>query len=214
MKAAGNQYAIVGLVGRAGAGKDTCARILAEHHGFVPMAFATPVRSEIALSFGVDPRIFIGRDEKERRTISLAIGRSDDARFISHMAAIGLDVTAPRSPREIMRWWGTDYRRQLDGDHYWIHRAHEVIESLHRAGWRRIAVTDVRFVNEAHFLSAFGAEIWRIRRRASDTVSINHQSEAEMEAIQPNRVILNDDSLPMLVKAVNAAYAQSAARVA
>lgn len=212
MTSAGNQYAIVGLAGRAGAGKDTCARILAQHHGFAPMAFATPVRNEIAQSFGVDPRILIDRDEKERRTIALAIGRSGDARFISHMAAIGHDVTVPRSPREIMRWWATEYRRRLDDEHYWIHRAHEVIEALNRAGWRRIVVTDVRFVNEAHFLSAFGAEIWRIRRQASDAVSADHQSEAEMEAIQPHRVLHNDDSLPTLVNAVNAAYTQSAAR--
>ncbi len=157
---------LVGLTGRAGAGKDTSADILREWYGFTQIAFADPLRLEIVDAFGVDFRLF-KRDFKEVRTHSLAIGRCADPAFIARMRDLGQSLTAPRSPRDIMRWWGTEYRRWQVSD-YWIQRMIERIDALLRTGVWRIVISDVRFDNEVACVRGLGGTIWRIRRAEAD----------------------------------------------
>ncbi|KAG1430159.1 hypothetical protein G6F57_023054 [Rhizopus arrhizus] len=90
-----------------------------------------------------------------------------------------------------MRLWGTEYRRNYSGEDYWILRAHERAEALHRKGYRRVAITDVRFRNEAALGKALGGEVWRIQRPSADAQPALHQSEREVDAIEPDRVINN-----------------------
>src|SRR5690606_6088157 len=123
-------YMIVGLVGRAGAGKDTCGQILADAYAFATVAFADALRRELIDAFGMDPRLFADRMTKERVLPGLALGRANDPRFIELMRTLGKDLTRPRSPRALMRLWGTQYRRALDGDNYWLLRLHETVEAL------------------------------------------------------------------------------------
>ena len=204
-------YFTVGLVGRAGVGKDTSAAVLIESHGFARLAFADPLRIEIARSFGIDSRMLTTRHLKERATIALAIGRSDDARFIAHMVSVGIDPTRARSPRDIMTLWATEYRRQLDGSNYWILKAHEAVEQLHRDGRRRIAFTDVRFLDEADFVRSLGGALWRVRRREVERARAAHQSELEQAQIACDLEIQNDGSLDFLGCQVLTAYSQEAA---
>jgi hypothetical protein len=208
MKHAG-PYFTLGLVGRAGAGKDSSAEALSTMEGFTCIAFAEPLRAEIARSFGIDSRMLSTRHTKELPATALTIGRSDDARFIRLMAELGHSITAPRSPRQITRWWGTEYRRNMDGEAYWTLRMHERIEALHAQGHRRIAITDVRFPNEAEFVRELGGQLWRIRRRAADSVRAAHSSESQIEQISCDREIHNERSLDHLAEQVLAAYADS-----
>lgn len=56
---------LFGLTGPAGCGKDTIAERLMALHGFVPTAFADPLRSAASEAFGVDYEHFIDRDKKD-----------------------------------------------------------------------------------------------------------------------------------------------------
>ncbi|WP_454674865.1 hypothetical protein [Achromobacter pestifer] len=200
-KASKGPYLIVGMAGRAGAGKDTCAEILSSAHAFARLAFADAVRAELAHAFGVDVRLFTNRSLKEAPTLELALKRCADLRFVDLMMACGIGLTYEKaiSPRTAMRLWGTEYRRAHCGGDYWLLRAHERIEALHRAGWRRIAITDVRFLNEAAFVQMMGGEVWRIRRHMADQAPATHQSEMQVESIQPERTLHNDSTISALV---------------
>ncbi|AZW31523.1 hypothetical protein L506_2302 [Bordetella bronchiseptica GA96-01] len=186
------------MAGRAGAGKDTCANILAGAHVFRPFAFADAVRRELVAAYGVDLRLFIDRSQKEVPTPALALSRCSDARFIKIMRERGVPYDKAISPRWAMRWWGTEYRRWHDGQEYWLCRAHETIEQLHRDGWRRIVITDVRFLNEADFVKGMGGEVWRIRRHLADEASVSHVSELGVDDIPADRTLHNDSTTSAL----------------
>ncbi|TCU97297.1 hypothetical protein EV686_106180 [Paracandidimonas soli] len=187
---------VLGLCGRAGAGKDTCADILCEAFSFYRLAFADAVRAEIVHSFGVDPAIF-SREDKEQKTIGLAIGRCADADFIRLMSSRGENISAARTPREIMRWWGTEYRR-AQNPAYWLDRAAEKINDAMRRGFRRIIVTDVRFTNEADLIRHYDGDVWMIQRNSADAARADHQSETEVGLIHTDATIENNDSIVRL----------------
>lgn len=202
------QYRIIGLVGRAGAGKDTCAAILAETRGFARVAFADALREEVVQAFSIDPFILADRALKESLSDQMRISKCADSAFIARMRDIGEDISKRRSPREIMRLWGTEYRRAMHGDTYWTERTNDRVNALFRAGFCRICITDVRYPNEAAYvLASLGGELWRIRRRSSDSLLSTHSSESEIEAISCGTTIFNDLTLDYLAREVHSALA-------
>ena len=108
-----------------------------------------------------------------------------------------------------MQWWGTEYRRQLDSDTYWIERLQLTIDSLLRRGTRKIAITDVRFENEAELIHAIFGTLWKIVRDRADQIDARHTSESEQDRIMCDAVVNNNASLGQLVIAVKQAYGQS-----
>lgn len=201
------RYGLIAIAGHKRAGKDTCAQILKEALGFVPIAFAEPLKSEIVDAFGVDPSLFYGDHTKERPTVELAIGRCNDARFIRTMERAGHGVAIPRSPRQIMQWWGTEFRRGLDGLDYWLNLLQDVIDTHRKNGVRRLVITDVRFPNEAEFARDNGATVWQIRRAGLHQMD-HHESEVLQASLVPDRTITNDGSLQDLARQVLLAAAQ------
>ena len=203
-----NKFSIIGLVGRAGAGKDTVASILAESQGHIRIAFADALRQEIAHSFKIDMRVMDDRYEKERISPYIRIARCDDQKFIERMQELGHDIYKFRSPREILRWWGTEYRRQICAESYWLDRMEDTIDSLMRTGTRKIVITDVRFINEAELVKAHYGQIWRIRRSSADLINPDHISESEQDLIEAHQTISNNGSLGRLVNSVVNTYEQ------
>lgn len=200
------QYRIVGLVGRAGAGKDTCADILVKTRGFARLAFADALRDEVVAAFSVDVAPFADRTLKERPTPALQVRRSADEAFIARAKSLGYDLWAPRSPREIMRLWGTEYRRQVTADNYWLERANDRVNALLASGVRRICFTDVRYANEAAYVTeSLQGDLWRIRRRSADSRHATHSSEFDLERIQCKEVIHNELGLQELALEAQAA---------
>lgn len=208
MKHASGPYAVIGITGRAGAGKDTCAEILVNSHAFATVAFADALRRELVQAFGVDIRLFTDRSTKNVPTDALSLGRACEPRFIDLMRALDHDIIRPRSPRDVMRLWGTAYRRAVDGENYWLARLHEAVEQLQREGWRRIAISDIRYPNEAAFSRELGASIWRIHRRIADDIPADHDSESQIDLIEPDYRLHNDGSLAAFVYDTLVTYEQ------
>lgn len=193
-------YMILGLAGRAGAGKDTAADVLCAGHGFFRMAFADALRREIVEAFGIDPGLF-AVDTKEVTTSALAIGRCNHGDFLSLMMRAGYSASTPRSPRQIMRWWGTEFRRAQNPD-YWLDRAAETLDAALQRGYRRIVITDLRFCNEANFIRRYNGQIWRIRRDVVDKRPIEHESEAQIPFIYSDATVENNGSMVAFAAAV------------
>lgn len=195
---------VIGLTGLAGSGKDTIADILRKQHNYIPVAFADPLRQEIMDAFGVPIQVLTERMTKEAPTELLALSRCQDfdfeARMINYNKTPLLDMTAPRSPRQIMQWWGTEYRRQQD-PHYWTKAMARRLADLVHSG-QRAAVTDVRFMNEARIVRDFDGDIWQVKRNTIATAPLGHCSETSGQEFAPDQVIDNNGDLQLLQRQV------------
>jgi|SRR5690606_4006020 len=151
---------LVGLSGKAGAGKDSLARFLVQDHGFVRIALADPVREAL---YRLDPLIGEG---------STCLTDAVDS--------FGWD-RIKRNPevRGLMQRMGTEVGREMFGAEFWTDLAVERIAyALHHR--RNVVVTDVRFVDEAERLRNIGGQIVRIERPDLEPVN-DHPSETDLD---------------------------------
>lgn len=188
---------LLGLAGRAGSGKDTCAALLMRE-GFRAVAFADALREEVAEAWRIDPRMLIDRATKEYAIPALAIGNCVDGQFIVTMDLAGEDLYAPRSARWVLQRWGTEFRRSTDSN-YWIDQALQRIARLRASGWHRVCITDVRFPNEAEVIVSLGGEVVRVARPdlpQLEQSAAGHASEAG--ALLTSDVVHNDGTMDHL----------------
>lgn len=92
----------------------------------------------------------------------------------------------PPLMRALMRNFGTEVRREQDQD-YWVKKW---VEKIKQSQDKIIFVDDVRFLNEAGAIRAFGGRIIRIEADKPVPHDL-HASEREMDLILPDTVIRN-----------------------
>lgn len=202
---------VIGLTGLAGAGKDAAADVLVAHAGFQKLAFAAPVRDEIAAAFGVTLLDLTRSETKEHPITGLSFRRCESPGFVGRMrecwALAGRawnddTLAAPRSPRQLMQLWGTEYRRHQH-EAYWVNKMMHSITRARNEGCWNIVVTDVRMPNELELLrQLYGAEIWRIERPGVTLQPGAHSSETTGAEFHPDAVLTNIDGLNNLEKTV------------
>lgn len=95
--------------------------------------------------------------------------------------------------RPILQWWGTDFKRNLVGESYWIDRLNGALLPLHDIGTRAVIIPDVRFLNEAKYIRDMRGIIIRIERTSQEKDM--HLSETEQDNISPDYTIYNNGSL-------------------
>ena len=208
---------VIGLTGPMGSGKDTVADLLTTHCGAHKLAFADALRGEISDAFNIETVFLTRRETKEHPLSALALAHCLDTAFVGrmfiqhqHFNGGPLDLDAPRSPRQIMQWWGTEYRRAAQPG-YWVSKAAQRIHYMHQTlGARLIVITDVRFDDEAQLVRALGGQIWQIKRPGCEVGSTAHVSEVTGEGFEPNQVINNDHDLRHLQQLVLGGWAARA----
>ena len=164
----------IALMGRAGAGKDTAAKYLAQVYGYQRIAFADPLR---AMALAVDPLVECGCD-----------GRS---RLSDVVAAEGWEGAKRRYPevRRFLQRLGLEGVREHLGDDTWVDIAIAEISRI-RAARTPVVVTDVRFRNELAALQRWNfLPVWVDRPGVADS---DHASEAELHPWDATVVITND----------------------
>ncbi|RYF58018.1 MAG: hypothetical protein EOO27_13830 [Comamonadaceae bacterium] len=194
---------IYGLTGFAGVGKDTVADLLAEHLGFRKLAFADALRAEVADAFQTDALYLTHPSTKNQpagafamRNAPLNFRNAVIVSLLKEHACGEVDeawLNAPRSPRQILQWWGTEYRRTQD-PRYWTRRLLERVVYHQRDGEVRIVISDVRFPNEAETVLVMGGALWQITRPSVDantTPEGQHASATSGEQFKPSAVIAN-----------------------
>ena len=219
-----NTPTIIGLTGLAGSGKDTVADLLRTHCGFFKYAFADLLRAEVCEAFGIEPPLLTHRPTKEEPHAALALARCKDHAFAgmlvqsSYMDAFDGRVSEffdmPRSPRQIMQWWGTEYRRVMH-DGYWTGHVITHINHSWKQGFMNHVITDVRFENEAQAVRNMGGTIWQIKRPAmrpitaddhAQAAQTSHVSEVDGSQFAPDVVINNSHDIRHLQAVVLAEW--------
>lgn len=200
---------LVGIAGRAGAGKDTAADVLVKEFGFVKVALADPIKRLVRSLWDWPEEALWGPSEFR-------------------------NVPDPRygglTPRKALQHIGTEIGRELD-PRLWIRMALETTEALleepelldydRTTGlfWhpedapppvtKGVVWPDVRFPNEVEAIRAAGGRIWKIER-SFDSISANeafrqHVSEAHVDGIEADSVIDNTSTLEEFHRQINIA---------
>lgn len=210
------KHHIIGLTGFAGTGKDTVADLLVTHEGFRKLAFADALRAEVAEGFGVD-LVYLSQPSTKDTPLAAMAMRRAPIEFIAaltlafhniprhddgHLADAWLDE--PRTPRQIMQWWGTEFRRR-QSPRYWTTVLQQRVNFYLRDGNSRLVITDCRFENEVDTLRAMGGQIWQVTRpgiHAASTQEGKHASATDGAAFKPDAVIANTHDIRHLQQLV------------
>jgi hypothetical protein len=183
---------MIGLVGSFGSGKDEVARVLVAHRGYKRAAFGEQLKAEVrAALMGVNALIAPTYIFDLIREMKIE-GDTDP----------GYKPTS-ENMRRLLQWWGTEYRRATDPDH-WV----KALAATHHPIIRpRLVITDVRFPNERKWVLSQGGEVWKVVRPCV-AYDYEHlaQHESERMALEPDgnfdRVIMNDGDLDDLERKV------------
>lgn len=173
---------LIGLTGRARSGKDTVGTILRDQTYTKTISFAEPIRNALRGMMGLTDEHFHGKLK---------------------------EVPLPwlgKSPRQLMQTLGTEWGRQIVHDSLWLMLAEQSVDELRAYNWN-VAITDVRFENEADLIRRKGGRVWHVRRDGIAAVSA-HASEAGV-AYQPefgDVLIDNNGSIEDLERQVLARF--------
>lgn len=196
---------IIGLTGANGAGKDTAAIMLQaalrnQNRKAVIVAFADALYQEVAAAFNCTIAQLKERGTKELPAEWLQLSKCLDQSFLSFIDQGEWPFTQlhmPRSPRTILQWWGTEYRR-AQNPLYWVQRFQQTTAALLSAEVNNIIVTDVRFADEAQCIRALGGQVWRVHRPNYQPAGNGHISEVTGLEFAPETTIHNAGSLNAL----------------
>lgn len=172
---------LIGLIGNAGAGKDTVAAFLEDEHAFERIGFADPMLDMVLALFnaaGVDGAWAIERSLKELATPVLGV-----------------------SYRRLAQTLGTQWGRETITADLWLRIAGHALHQC-RLQQHSVVVSDVRFANEAAWIKAQGGVLVRVQRHGLQPVA-PHVSETELAGIAHDHHLDNNGSLAALFDQVD-----------
>jgi hypothetical protein len=124
--------------------------------------------------------------------------------------ATGFDIKYMDSHKENFRLlyqgWGTDFRRKLFGENYWVNKLHETLQYIDSReeecgiGEHFTVITDVRFPNEYDYVKSHGGIMIRVVRH--NEVTDLHPSECALDNHGFDHIIYNFGTEQQLREAV------------
>lgn len=186
---------VIGLTGRAQAGKDTVGAILVEKHGYTRFAFADALKS---MALALNPFV----DQEGRLADIVAEGGWELAKTIPEV-------------RRFLQVLGTEGVRDHLGENSWVDALQQQLmkrglwtfeEARHVSVPTKVVITDVRFPNEVNAVySRWYGEVWRVKR---DVPLLGHASERFVDDLPATSTIVNEGTLEDLEDFVSAALAE------
>lgn len=170
---------IIGICGRAGAGKGTVASAIAMR-GYATVSFADPIYDAVSAITGLSVAELQDRSRKEQP--------------IEWLGA---------SPRRLLQTLGTEWGRQVIRHDIWIRAT---MQRMLPGG--DYCIPDVRFDNEAAAIREAGGVVWRVVRPGFDVLdaqAATHASEAGISDRYIDAEIANTGGIDDLAAAVETA---------
>lgn len=174
---------LIGLVGTSGVGKDTAGNHLRRTHNFETFALAAPLRSMLHSLFadvGVDPQHL----------------------YEPHMKALPIEALGGISARRLMQTLGTEWGRGCVERGFWLRVANLVLGFPNAPIHDRIAITDVRFPDEAAWVKGHGGHLVRVVRPAAAGAQ-SHISEELVDRIPVDYTVTNSGTVQELDNALD-----------
>lgn len=199
---------LIGLIGKAGSGKDTAAQVLIEKHDFAHCKFAKPLKDIVSRAFGIEDRYLedplfkdekfpepwlIEEDDFERFTDNLPYNFVSSANYdVIKKLMIGTSID---SVRKLLQFIGTDVVRNHIDPQFWTSMAKSKIEYW-KSHHSSVVFTDVRFNNEVDLIKKEGGIIVRVDKQME--IVDNHVSE--QLRVKPDYVLRNEGTIEELHK--------------
>lgn len=174
-----DDYFLLGLAGFGGVGKDTVADLIVDAYpDWRKMSFAEPLRS---IAAAANPIVGFGED--------------GPIRYNDAIAHYGYDLAKKEVPevREFLQRLGTDGIRGIVGPDFWV----EIGARDSGEAAVPVVFADVRFKNEARFLSDVGFVV-KVNRPGYDPVN-SHASENDLHDWEFDYVLENDGTISDLL---------------
>jgi hypothetical protein len=165
---------LYGFTGKAGSGKDTSAQWLVDNEGYSTYALARRLKAMLHVGLGLDPADYVTPAQKNAVIPWLGC-----------------------SYRHCAQTLGTEWGRKLIKQDLWTTLARPDIEGLINVHGG-VAITDVRFEDEAAFIREMGGVISHIVRQQESALSSAaqaHDSEKGIAVHQEDEVIVNAGSV-------------------
>jgi hypothetical protein len=145
---------VLGIAGKAGAGKDFLAKMVSWQMGFIPLPMASHFKVEVAVE---NPTLPI--DE-----VLGLVERRDEV-------------------RHILQTKGVEEGRNIYGDNYWCQHVEAWMYHFHKYGYHRFVIPDVRFPNEVNWIQRLGGKVIRATGRGGLSGQLGkHVSEVALDA--------------------------------
>jgi hypothetical protein len=199
---------LIGICGRAGAGKDTAADVLVKDFGHVKVALADPMKRACAEWFGWDEQTLWGPSERRNEPHARLGGLTPRHALQTLGTEWGRrcykDVWVDIAIRTAAKLLDNQTLSQIDRrDGQWMYNPQEGaywlyfnVETLPQH--RGVVISDVRFPNEVAAIKAAGGRIWKIVRSEwsiKDFAWKHHASESYADGIEADLDIANVGSL-------------------
>lgn len=155
---------VVGIAGKAGAGKDTVADFIVAARGGYRYAFAEPIKQMLRI-LGIDMDSEYWKQHKEEP-----------------IAAYG-----SKSPRQLMQWLGTEWGRNMVDKDLWVTMAQAKLLELGSG----MVISDVRMENEAMWVRRMGGLMIHVRRE--NVRQVNAHSTEDGIAVDSGDLVLNNN---------------------
>lgn len=180
-----SQLPWIGLVGNAGAGKDTVANELVRQYGYTRVAFADPVRAAL---LALDPMVVDEQGNVRLSTIVETLGWENAKRLYPEV-------------RYLLQRLGTDAIRTQTPD-YWLNLAYRAAQLVEGP----VVFTDTRFTNEIEMVDECGGVIVHVNRNNNPVLSgtaASHASENDWRSWQHTTLLQNNGNMLDLYEAVD-----------
>lgn len=174
---------ILGVTGKKRSGKDTFASRLVTEHGFTRLAFADALKQTM---IDLDPIVECGNGYGALESVRLTdvLGPDLDWELAKEMPEV----------RRLLQAHGVALRDHVDPN-VWVNAVALKAEQIPGP----VVVTDVRFPNEADWITQVGGTLVRVIRPSLVSTD-EHISETALDSRPANVVVVNDRDVPYLYK--------------
>jgi hypothetical protein len=169
---------LIGILGNAGAGKSTAAKLLSEQTGAKVVSFAYRLRKELKETFSDSNVNFFSGNKNKKICLNYSDDINSELKKLLRPYLSNNGQYWNLTLRKLLQIYGTDFRREQKKN-YWIEK---LFLSLNPK--KSYIIDDVRFHNEAAMIQILGGFIIKIE--SPENNRDNHASESHISSIPYN----------------------------